>query len=78
MRLRLSRRVKLDSFISCDHNRREFRGATSRNYDKPVMSYMKTVCQIMQRNLPDAGALYALRESAFDLPCLGVGRRVML
>lgn len=39
---------------------------------------MRTVCHMMQRNLPDAGALYAPRESAFNLPCLGVGRPVML
>ncbi len=83
MRLRFSQRVKLDSFISCDHNEREFRGDMRRNHDKPVTpsgarSDMKTVCYIMQRNLPDAGALYALREGAFDLQSLGVGRPVML
>ncbi|WP_193367139.1 hypothetical protein [Pelagibius marinus] len=70
--------MKLDSFISCDHNRREFRGDRRRNHDKPVTSDMETVCHIMQRKLPDAGALYALRASAFNLPCLGVGRPVML
>jgi hypothetical protein len=39
---------------------------------------MSTVCQIMQRKPPSAGALIALRDRAFNLPCSGAGRPDML
>jgi hypothetical protein len=39
---------------------------------------METACQIMQRKLPSASALVALRDCAFNLPCSGAGRPDML